>query len=139
MQLDDPAPEAQQLWSWQSNIDEGLERLENGRNEAQYYLNAIQRTYPNQWEIPPATHTDGNTVMTSMEAAIIQLYNGAAVVEQLLGPNQPATTPLRLRPYYRSCWSFSPNNAPGTRWDFSANRNGYVHQIVQEFIANPNQ
>ncbi len=77
--------------------------------------------------------------MTSMEAAIIQLYNGAGEVKRLLGPNQPPNTPMNRRPWYRSCWEFSENNAPGDRWDFAANQNNYVHRIVQEFTANPNR
>jgi len=143
MQLDTPDPDPQTLWSWQANVAEGISRLESKRQAADNYFEAIERTYPNEYE-EPLSYTISDTTLTALEAAAIQLYNGAGVRRRLyeegknanefgdindLSPEQKSNvTRLCL-----SCWEFNPNADSGNKWSFDANSQNYVEKLVSEY------
>ena len=119
------------LWDWKNNADVAIGLLDDFKVEAQSYFNAIQRTYTNEYESPPATYTppDTSTALTATEAANIQLYNGAAVQTNLVNPYGGTSL-------YRSCWKFFPTNASGYRWEFIPNENDYVREVIQDYENN---
>jgi len=126
-QLTDPVPTTDKVWSWKSNVSAGLQAISTKQTAAESYFNAVQRTYPSEWESPPVSYTPPScsTSLTAVEAATIQLFNGGAVTADLL--NQFGTTNT-----YASCWKFLPNNSSGNRWQFVPNQNDYVKQVIVE-------
>lgn len=119
----------EEVWNWKTNVREGVEELVSIKSEARAYFNAVRRTYPSQWEAPPRFYIppDTDTKLTYLEAAEIQLYNGASVVVLL-------RTPSGGSDYYRSCWQFNPAASSGNRWTFVPNRNDYVRKVVADEI-----
>ena len=132
MQLEMPySASASVLWDWQMNTAVGLFALSDKRTDAQSYFNAIRRTFPSQWVEPPTYTPPGtSTVLTALDAASIQLYNGAAVQRSLLQPDGVH------RSVYNSCWEFNENAPSGSRWTFVENMNNYVLRIIQEYELN---
>ena len=114
-----------EVWNWQTNVAGGIAELQRIRQEVPEYFNAIQRTFPTQWEPPPATYTPPRTTttLTYLEAAEITLYNGASVVRALNDPFGETSK-------YRSCWRFLENNPSGQRWEFVPNENDYVFRVI---------
>ena len=130
MQLDTVPHTAQELWDWTANIECGMHYLRvTCRSEAQSYFNAVQRTYPVDWEPPPQLQLqlpDGMIEITALDAANIQLYNTATVLENLMGSDGQ----YRI---YRSCWKFFPHASSGDKWLFVPNRNSYVLMVVNTY------
>jgi hypothetical protein len=127
-QLTNPEPSTDEVWNWKSNVSGALQRMERKETDAQSYFNAVQRTYTNEWEIPPTSYIPPgcSTSLTALEAATLQLFNGGAVREDLL-------TPYGTPDLYTSCWRFLPNNPSGQRWEFVANSENYVWKVINEY------
>ena len=66
--------------------------------------------------------------MTPLEAAVVQLYNGGAVIVRVKN-NKIVTTGGSA---YVSCWRFHPNNASGQKWEFVPNQNNYVYKVLHD-------
>jgi hypothetical protein len=133
MQLELPySASASALWDWKTNVSVGLYVMSIARSDAQSYFEAIKRTFPDEWEEPPtATPFGASTTLSALDAASIQLYNGAAVVRgDLLQPDGVHTS------VYRSSWEFSETAPAGSRWTFVENENDYVEKIVREYELN---
>lgn len=126
-QLNNPAPSNTQVWNWKANVDRGKTLLTSKAGIAQAYFDAVARTYPNQYEAPP-THTPSgcSTTMSALDAATIQLYNGAAVKVDL--QNVYGNTER-----YLSCWSFDSTKPSGQRWTFVSNNNDYVMEVTKKY------
>ncbi len=118
-----------EVWDWRENVEAGLNELKTAKSDTKKYFDAIRKSYPTQWEDPPAKYTPPGckTALTFEEASIMQLYNGAAVIRKL--KNRYNTWS-----YYRSCWQFYPGNPRGQRWKFIKNRNNYVYKVVRHEI-----
>jgi hypothetical protein len=119
------------LWNWKHNAVVAIWLLDEFRIEAQSYFNAVQRTYTNEYESPPDIYVPPNTstALTALDAANIQLYNGAAVRTNLVNPYGGISL-------YRSCWKFYPTNTSGSRWEFTPNENDYVRKVIQDYENN---
>ena len=127
-QLTKPVPSRDQVWSWKANVAGGKALMNSNLAEAPAYFQAVRRKYPNQYESPPSTYTPPGTTtaLTYLQAAAIQMFNGASVREDLPNPTGGVSE-------YRSCWKFYPNNPSGQRWQFVPNQNDYVKKIVKEY------
>ena len=118
------------LWNWQTNTAVALQVLDDAKNDAEAYFSKIEQIYPSQFEPPPSYQPPGTgTVLSALDAAAIQLFNGASVRKLLPIGNGS-------NDWFRSCWEFHPNNAAGNRWEFVPNRNNYVRSIVLEHESN---
>lgn len=119
------------VWNWKENVNTAISQLGSIRSEAQAYFDAVQRTYPSEYEAPPATYTapGTSTAVPYLDAANIQLYNGASVVENLQNPSGGTSL-------YRSCWKLHPTNPSGQRWEFIPNSNDYVKKVIDEYEGN---
>jgi hypothetical protein len=119
----------EEIWNWRTNVKAGVKELVDIKREARAYFNAVRRTYPVQWEAPPRFYIPPGTEtkLTYLEAAQIQLYNGASVVVLLRNASGGSD-------YYRSCWAFDPVGPVGRRWTFVPNRNDYVRKVVADEI-----
>ncbi len=115
----------QEVYDWQANVASGIAMLDQAKADAQAYFDAVERTYPAQWEDPPSAYTpeDATTSLTALEAATIQLYNGASQVRSL-------DDGVGGQAVYRSCWEFDENAPAGQRWVFVANPNDYVKSVI---------
>ncbi|MBM7623771.1 hypothetical protein [Sporohalobacter salinus] len=146
MQLD-PPPNKKVLWDWKANVAEGINRLESKRQAAKNYFEAIERTYPNAYEDPPDSYTVSDTTLTALEAAAIQLYNGAGVRRRLyvegvnaneygdisdLSPEQKSD----LTRLFLFCWEFNPNAGSDNKWSFDVNSENYVEKLISEYESN---
>ena len=110
-----------EVWNWQVNLSSGLAIIEDKRRAAVAYFAVVKSANPQKWEEPPASYRDArtHTSLSSLDAAIITLYNGGSTqVKDSRG------NPLN------SCWKFTPENAPGKRWSFVPNSHDYVYQVV---------
>ncbi|MEM7015694.1 MAG: hypothetical protein AAF585_29895, partial [Verrucomicrobiota bacterium] len=112
-----------------ANLRSAMEEFDTAEESVNRYLEAVRRTYPEKYEsLPPSYKVPGtNTTLTSMEAAILQLYNGAAVVSKL-------KTKWGSWSHYRCAWAFDPNKPSGQRWTFVKNKNDYVATVVKNEI-----
>ncbi len=119
----------EEVYNWQANVLSGLKLMDKAKKEALAYFNAVKRTFPDKWEEPPTVYTPQGCVskLAALDAAVIQMYNGAAVVRKL-------KTPFGTYTYYRSCWEFDENAAKGSRWRFKINNHDYVHKVVYNEI-----
>jgi hypothetical protein len=123
-QLDNsPTPSKEAIWNWRKNVQAGLQKIKDISKEAPLYFSAIKRTYPDQWESPPATVTIEGTAISYLDASAIEMYNGAT------------QTVLLKNPYggwspYRSAWAFDKDAPSGKRWSFVDNANRYVAKVV---------
>jgi hypothetical protein len=123
-----------QVYSWAVNTSVAINELAAKQSLAQDYFNAIQRVNPTTYQPPPDNLTNWgksgdpatSTALTALQAATITLYNGASVTVTIqdAGSNPPTYTT------YLSCWQFNPNGTSGHRWNFVANGNDYVFQII---------
>ena len=114
-----------EVWNWRVNLDSSAAMVEDiFTREAPAYFDAVRRTFPSQWEDPP-NHTPpgSSTRLTAVEAATIQMYNGAGVVRSL-------KSPFGTMSNYRSCWAFDETAPSGQRWAFVPNKNDYVRKVV---------
>jgi hypothetical protein len=118
----------QLLWHWKDNVIAGKEELDNKLSLATAYFEAVERTFPTEWEEPPLSYTPPgrSTALTSLEAATIQLYNGASIVRELDDPFGGTDT-------YISSWRFDENASSGNRWTFVPNSNNYVYKVIGEY------
>ncbi len=114
-----------EVYNWQTNALSGLKLMTQARKEAVGYFNAVKRTFPDKWEEPPEAFTPQgcSTKLSALDAAVIQMYNGAAVVRRL-------KTPFGTYTYSRSCWAFDENAPAGQRWSFKVNNHDYVHKVI---------
>lgn len=114
-------------YNWQANVKKGVEYFKSCRMEAISYFNAIQRTFPDQYEPYPNTYSVPNTniILPALDTAAIQLYNGASITRSL--KTLDGTWSI-----YRSCWKFDENAPSGARWSFVANSENYVYKIAKE-------
>jgi hypothetical protein len=136
-QLDKPlgvSASTTEVYEWKANVTKMYAELQQKEQMAQSYFNIIQSVYPNQWEAPPnpANSAQGfpsvATNMTPLEAAVVQLYNGGAVIVRVKN-NKIVTTGGSA---YVSCWRFHPNNASGQKWEFVPNQNNYVYKVLHD-------
>jgi hypothetical protein len=140
-QLDEPlgvSASTTEVYSWLKNVQTFYAELNEKQQFAQAYFNKIQSIYPGQWEAPPQNWTRQGTTtqMSALEAAVIQLYNGAAVVIWVKN-NQIVSSSTQGAVAYLSCWRFHPNNASGQKWEFVPNSNNYVYKVIRdEFEGN---
>lgn len=116
----------EQAWDWEANLRSAMEEFDTAEESVKRYLDAVRRTYPEKYEsLPPSYTVPGTkTKLTSMEAAILQLYNGAAVVAKL-------KTKWGSWSHYRCAWRFDPDKPSGQRWTFVKNKNDYVATVVK--------
>jgi hypothetical protein len=122
-----PAPTHTELWNWKKNIDKGKEIIDHKKKLAQSYFDAVKRTFPDKYEPPPTYTPKGHTTkLSALDAASIQLFNGASVQEAL--KSQYGSNSIFI-----SCWKFHPNNPSGQRWKFIPNRNEYVTRIISTY------
>ncbi len=114
-----------EVYNWQTNVLSGIKVMDGAKREAQAYFNAVKRTFPDKWEEPPASFTPHNckTKLSALDAAVIQMYNGAAVVRRL-------KTTFGTYTYYRSAWQFDENAPKGSRWSFKVNNHDYVYKVI---------
>ncbi len=74
--------------------------------------------------------------MTALEAATIQLYNGAAWLVEIQNGvivfDGPYTDTNHGGTRYISCWKFHPNKPSGQKWEFKRNRNNYVYKVIYD-------
>jgi hypothetical protein len=136
-QLDKPlgvSASTTEVYEWKANVTKMYAELQQKEQMAQSYFNIIQSVYPSKWEAPPnpANSAQGfpsvATNMTPLEAAVVQLYNGGAVIIRVKN-NQIVTTGGTA---YVSCWRFHPNNASGQKWEFVPNQNNYVYKVLHD-------
>lgn len=121
---DDNKITAAEMWNWQKNLDSARSVIAVKTRYAQDYFDKVKATFPTKWEEPPFyTPPGASTRLTALEAASIQLYNGAAVVRKFGNT------------YYLSCWAFDENASSGQRWSFRGNPNNptYVAIVVKEY------
>ena len=122
-----PKPTHSELWSWKKNIDKGKSIISDKKVLAESYFKAVKRTYSDKYEPPPNyTPPSSKINLSAIDAAAIQLYNGASVLEALNNQSGKTST-------YISCWKFYPNNASGKKWKFVPNRNDYVKKIIETY------
>lgn len=143
-QLDEPlgvSASTLEVYNWRKNIDKMYVELQDKKNIAISYLNFIQSKYPSKWEnIPNSANSISNfpsvaTNMTSLDASVVQLYNGAGV--RIFVDNNGNIVSGKTKHAYASCWRFIPNNPSGQRWQFVPNQNNYVYKIIHdEFEGN---
>ena len=118
-----------EAWDWRSNVQAGISEFKTGERDIKKYLEALQRTFPNQYE-PPPTHITPEgckTELTFEDISIIQLYNGAAVVKKL-------KTQYDTLSYYRGAFQFYPANPSGKRWKFIPNKMNYVAKVLNNEV-----
>lgn len=117
-----------EAWDWRANVQAGIEEFQKAESDIQKYLEALQRTYPEQYEPPPThiTPEGTKTQLTFEEISVIQLYNGAAVVKKL-------KTKWDTLSYYRGAFQFYPGNPSGQRWKFIPNKMDYVQRVLKEY------
>ncbi|MCP4181065.1 MAG: hypothetical protein GY756_25150 [bacterium] len=122
-----PKPTHSELWNWKKNIDKGKQIINDKRKMAQSYFDAVKRTFPDKYETPPSYTPKGSkTKLSALDAASIQLFNGASVQEAL--SNKYGSNSIFI-----SCWKFYPNKPSGKRWKFVPNRNEYVLRIISTY------
>lgn len=135
MQLD-PPPSVVVLWDWRANIDGGMRVVSKKRRLAQDYFDFIHAQYPVEWESPPTYTPPGTTTtLDSLDAAAIQLFNGAKVVEPEFVGYDSDGSPKYI--YHLSSWRFFPLAPPGNRWEFVPNKNDYVRVVIREYESRP--
>ncbi len=119
----------EEVYNWQTNVLSGIKVMDHAKKEAVAYFNAVKRTFPDKWEAPPSVFVPHNckTRLTALEASVIQLYNGAAVVRKL-------KTPFGTYSYYRSAWAFDENAPEGRRWHFKVNNHDYVYKVIHNEV-----
>ena len=120
---------ADHAWNWKANLLSAIDEFDTGVTSHAKYMEAVRRTYPDKWESPPKFYQvpKCKTRLTFEEAAMIQLYNGAAVVKKL-------KTKWGSYGYYRSAWDFNPGRPAGRRWKFIVNKNDYVFRIINHEV-----
>lgn len=118
-----------EVYDWRQNIRGGIAVMDKALKEAKAYFTAVKRTFPDAWEEPPASILiDGTkTRLSYLDACVIQMYNGAAVVRRL-------KTPYGTYSSYRSAFEFDENAERGKRWKFKPNINKYVYKVVHNEI-----
>jgi hypothetical protein len=142
-QLDKPLgkPAASgEVYSWRKNLDKFQRELEQKQRTAELYVQALRSVYLPQgvWEELPEPFMRKGTItpMSSLEAAVIQLYNGAAwLVEIKDGKiiyDGPYTSKAHGGARYISCWRFNAQNPAGARWEFKPNKNNYLYKVVRD-------
>ena len=85
MQLTNPSPTCNQIWSWKLNCDEGIRRLNNAANQAVIWMNEQRKQAKNEvgTDVPVPTVNEGNcvfkenTLRTINDAVALKIYNGA--------------------------------------------------------------
>ncbi|MFT5469318.1 MAG: hypothetical protein ACI8UO_004437 [Verrucomicrobiales bacterium] len=115
-----------EAWDWRSNVQAGIKEFQTAERDTAKYLEALKRTYPDQYELPPShlTPPGCKTQLTFEEASIIQLYNGAAIVKKL-------KTKWDTLSYYRGAFQFYPGNPSGKRWKFIPNKMNYLITVLK--------
>lgn len=129
-----------EVYSWRKNLDKFQRELELKEKTAELYVQALRSVYMQQgiWEeLPEPFMRKGTTTpMSSLEAAVIQLYNGAAWLVEIKGGkiiyDGPYTSTEHGGSRYISCWRFIPQNPAGARWEFKPNKNNYLYKVVRD-------
>ena len=142
-QLDTPlgvSASTAEVYNWQKNIQTFYLELAQKQSFGARYFNAIKNVYQpsGKWEEPPSNFVrEGtSTPMTALEAATIQLYNGAAWLVEIQNGvivfDGPYTDTNHGGTRYISCWKFHPNKPSGQKWEFKRNRNNYVYKVIYD-------
>jgi len=149
-QLDNPlgiATSTEEVYGWKINVEKMLLELQQKKNWANNYVNALRGFYQpkGKWEEPPATYTppSASTAVTSLEASYITLYNGASWLVEISGSNitydGAYTSVSHGGTRYLSAWQFHPNNAAGSKWEFHKNVNDYLKQVIYNEVDHHSQ
>jgi len=142
-QLDKPLgkrAKSRDVYDWKTNLATFQLELEQKQKNAVDYVNALRRFYEPQglWEELPEPFVREGTVttMSTLEAAVIQLYNGAAWLVEISKGKMIYDGPYTLIEHggtrYISCWRFIPTNPRGARWEFKPNKNNYVYRVIRD-------
>lgn len=142
-QLDKPLGKSavtEEVYNWQKNLDKFQKELDQKKQTAKNYMEALRKIYTPSglWEELQESYVrEGTeTTLSTLEVAMIQLYNGAAwLVEIKDGKiiyDAPYTSDEFGGSRYISCWRFNPQNPPGERWEFRPNRNNYVYKVIRD-------
>jgi len=146
-QLDRPlgtSATTEEVYGWHQNMTKFYAELNQKQQFTDAYFNALRNFYTPKgtWEEPPATviREGTTTPMTPAEAAVIQLYNGAAWLVEIqngvITYDGPYTNTAHGGTRYISCWRFKPAAPSGQKWEFKANQNNYVYKVIyDEFEA----
>jgi len=122
-----------EVYNWRTNVLSGSLTLREKLATHKDHLIKIERTYPNEWEKPPATMQLNNNDWPSEQLAVTVLYNSAKDV-------RPTRVILRENPrvwgQVLSPLVFDPKEQKTKRWSFSDNWTNYAYQVTREF--NPN-
>lgn len=113
------------VWNWKTNVLAGIAHLDRMRIIEVSFENGVQRTYPSQWESPPASFEPSGTTtpITSVEAGTLAIYNRAPHFQSL-------TNAAGRLENMKSCWEFVPAAPSGSRWVYHQNVRGYVERII---------
>lgn len=136
-QLDRPlgvSANTKEVYSWHANVEKFYAELNEKQAAQQRYFDAIQRTYPSQYQAPPANfvHPGTSTSMTALEAGIITLYNGVegCPTASLIGASGK-------RVVFKNPWKFTPSAPSGQRWSYHPNKYNYLKKVIyDEFEGN---
>jgi len=142
-QLDKPLGKSavtEEVYNWQSNLQKFQGELDQKRKAAQNYIVALRKIYQplGLWEeLPETCIRDGTlTTLTTLETAIIQLYNGAAWLVEIKDGKIIYDAPYTADEFggsrYISCWRFNSRNPAGRRWEFRPNKNNYVYKVIRD-------
>jgi hypothetical protein len=127
-----------ETWNWQSNVVAGVAELSRKRQLAQAYFDAVQRTYPIQYEAPPTAYTISGTTtaLSALDITEIQLYNHSGLAPQLLDPPADQNAQGTATDAYPGTFRFYPNNASGQKWvyvPYLGNEYDYVQKVILEY------
>jgi len=123
-------PEPQHLWNWKTNTTVAIQILDDCKNTAQIFENAVSRTfnYPYGWDYVAAPNV---LSFSSLEAATIQGFCSWSMSweeYQLIAPNGLP------RWYHSTCWILHYSIIDGMwyefyGWEFVENTRNYVHRV----------
>jgi hypothetical protein len=123
-------PQPEHLWNWKTNTSVGIQILDDCKNTAQVFENAVSRTFndPYGWDYVAAPNV---LSFSSLEAATIQGFNSWSMSDQ----EYPLIDPEGREIEYKStCWILYYSIVDGIwyefyGWEFVENTKNYVHRV----------
>lgn len=131
-QLDKPlgvSANMKEVYSWHANVEKFYAELNEKQAAQQRYFDAVQRTYPSQYQAPPANfvHPGTSTSVTALEAATVTLYNGVAGC-----PTASLTGPSGKKLVFQNPWKFTPSAPSGQRWSYHPNIYNCLKKVIYD-------